>query len=297
MQGEKTTSVIVLPSDLEFGRLLSLRFIGERGPVDKTVVEGDSVSLVISFNKQFFELKNNDFIHKPSIYCTYEIEDESTAYTRTLTYKFPNVSHICTHNYTFSVIARQHPYLNATKREAHHYLNVAKQVHPVLNKFSKTNETVNISADASHIYIQSDSGKTIVLNCSASGLPVPTVTWFFESKPLVMDVEKYDINQKNGTLKILRSHASDTGPYDCVVSNRVGRTQRSFGVKILATTYQRLTRAQKTGIGVTIGIASLLFILLFFLLGYVFKQKIAHRTLKVRFHSTILILSPNSEVK
>jgi hypothetical protein len=267
---------------MDSGRIFTLQFVGEREH-DTDVVEGDNVALKIAFNKYLFELKTKDFVHKPSIYCKYEITEDSTAYTNIMAFKFPNVSHICAQNYSFVIHARQHPHLNVTKREAYYFLNVTKQVHPVFHPLANTNETVNASSDGAHVILQSDSDNTIVLNCSSTGKPTPSITWYKNWEPLAMDDEKYDFNVRNSILRILRSHSTDTGLYECYVTNRIGSAKRAFEVTVQTNVIytKKLSRLQKTGIGITIAVALLLFFLLFITLGYVFKQKRAHRALKV----------------
>lgn len=68
---------------------------------------------------------------------------------------------------------------------------------------------------------------TVTLNCVASGMPKPELTWHFEQKLiaknqlLVLDVNslKYSYSAKNGSLTISDLSFDDTGTYFCTASS------------------------------------------------------------------------------
>ncbi|KAG1650319.1 Down syndrome cell adhesion molecule-like protein Dscam2 [Nymphon striatum] len=68
-------------------------------------------------------------------------------------------------------------------------------------------------------------GESILLNCKASGHPVPTVKWFTvigrKVKPILNIDNRFQL-LKNGSLLFKEIQGSDSGKYSCLVSNGVG---------------------------------------------------------------------------
>lgn len=68
-----------------------------------------------------------------------------------------------------------------------------------------------------------DRGEDVFLNCSASGVPTPTVKWIHNNKVLVQTS-----SQANYTVRITNS--SQAGQYVCTASNKYGTVSKSLDV-------------------------------------------------------------------
>ncbi|XP_065213567.1 tyrosine-protein phosphatase Lar isoform X3 [Planococcus citri] len=68
-------------------------------------------------------------------------------------------------------------------------------------------------------------GHTAVLQCTAIGDPMPTITWIRDQNPLdINNNDRYSVLDKGspGALQIINSLESDQGKYECVAENSVG---------------------------------------------------------------------------
>ena len=83
-----------------------------------------------------------------------------------------------------------------------------------------------------------DEGDTTSFTCQATGGPVPTISWYFNSAPVnnKTDVDKYDITDMevdtttiSSTLTIMSVESSDVGTYTCNATNVVS-SDTSSGV-------------------------------------------------------------------
>lgn len=74
------------------------------------------------------------------------------------------------------------------------------------------------------------SGSFVQFSCATSGNPVPNITWFFNSSP-VLSSPRLQIS--NSTLHIFSVTVQDQGMYQCVLDNRIGSAQSAARLSIL----------------------------------------------------------------
>ncbi len=72
------------------------------------------------------------------------------------------------------------------------------------------------------------SGGTVVYPCAASGIPQPTVTWFYNGGDLGGGVEVGG----DGSLTIAEPLVRHSGIYQCVVENRFGEARRTWLLEV-----------------------------------------------------------------
>lgn len=64
-------------------------------------------------------------------------------------------------------------------------------------------------------------GRSVLLNCTARGLPEPVITWTKNGEPVDFDDGRIQILE-NGSLFFSRVNISDSGDYKCNASNDLG---------------------------------------------------------------------------
>ena len=82
-----------------------------------------------------------------------------------------------------------------------------------------------------------DEEQSVSFTCQATGIPVPTIRWYFNGTPVnVINTMKYTISEmsvnttgNNVTLTIMSVESSDVGTYTCNATN-VLSTDTSSGV-------------------------------------------------------------------
>lgn len=81
------------------------------------------------------------------------------------------------------------------------------------------------------------SGHTTVLNCPASGTPVPAIEWFKNGWLLV--INNNILTQDNGRqLKIINTRVEDSGNYTCTATNTAGKTEQDMTLLVLGINYR-----------------------------------------------------------
>lgn len=88
-------------------------------------------------------------------------------------------------------------------------------------------------ADSETTKVEKNVGDPILLPCSAAAIPDAHLSWILPNSHVLNDLSNsssaYMLD--NGTLLILRSHASDSGYYRCVAINQQGSDQ--FAVRVI----------------------------------------------------------------
>lgn len=86
------------------------------------------------------------------------------------------------------------------------------------------------------------ANRTVVLTCTAFGIPSPTVSWYREDSLLMNDtrvsIDTEDTTDENentfvaSTLRISSTEESDSGSYNCSVDNGVGSDSTTFELTV-----------------------------------------------------------------
>uniref|UniRef100_A0A3Q3ALP3 Hemicentin 1 n=1 Tax=Kryptolebias marmoratus TaxID=37003 RepID=A0A3Q3ALP3_KRYMA len=71
----------------------------------------------------------------------------------------------------------------------------------------------------------------VALNCEASGIPLPAVSWLKDSQPVKTTSSVRILSGRS--LRLLHAAVEDAGRYTCVVSNSAGEERKNFDLDIL----------------------------------------------------------------
>ena len=282
----------MIPSDIKQGNTTSVKYTNPERINDLEVVEGDNFNIKYDFVHQLFD-KNTLKYSKPNIHCAYDVSENQTEYTFSHILTFKNVTQMCSNNFNFEINSKKHQYLNETMRRNSVNITVLKPKEPdFIQAFNLTTNNVTIISfneiSKNNYQIFSDGDQTLTLDCRSDGKPKPTVTWHRNGSVFdTLDILEFTELDNRQRLRILRSHSSDSGLYECIVKNRVGSIKRSFNIEVRSTVIisKTLSKKQKAFIGVVSVVASILFILLIIAIGYVIYQKRLNDSLKVRHRS------------
>ncbi|KAJ8351229.1 hypothetical protein SKAU_G00227050 [Synaphobranchus kaupii] len=75
-----------------------------------------------------------------------------------------------------------------------------------------------------------NSGTTLILNCSAHGVPWPNITWYKIGRPVLQGP---GITLAEGLLTIERVKKDDEGLYECLASNNIGKVMTAAVVTVV----------------------------------------------------------------
>ncbi|KAF7697094.1 hypothetical protein HF521_005512 [Silurus meridionalis] len=101
-------------------------------------------------------------------------------------------------------------------------LRVIKVIVNVLPSIRTRNAELNATADIE---------QAVTLACYADGYPEPTVTWT-HNNILLLDNEKYGLNDDGSELTIKDVKKLDEGDYTCVAHNKAGEKQEDISLKV-----------------------------------------------------------------
>ncbi|KAM7033975.1 hemicentin-2 [Acridotheres tristis] len=73
---------------------------------------------------------------------------------------------------------------------------------------------------------------SLTLTCEATGIPQPTITWFWDGSP-VTPSEHTHLLSGGWLLRLTHARAQDGGHYSCLASNIAGEARRHFYVQVL----------------------------------------------------------------
>uniref|UniRef100_A0A8C1STD6 Neural cell adhesion molecule L1 n=1 Tax=Cyprinus carpio TaxID=7962 RepID=A0A8C1STD6_CYPCA len=82
-----------------------------------------------------------------------------------------------------------------------------------------------------NIVYQVIMNKPALLECVTFGSPVPTITWFKDSRSSMLEGNAY-VFHENGTLEIHMSHPSNSGKYTCVARNSLGLSENHVYLEV-----------------------------------------------------------------
>uniref|UniRef100_A0A672R4P7 Neural cell adhesion molecule L1 n=1 Tax=Sinocyclocheilus grahami TaxID=75366 RepID=A0A672R4P7_SINGR len=82
-----------------------------------------------------------------------------------------------------------------------------------------------------NIVYQVIMNKPMLLECVTFGSPVPTITWFKDSRSSMLEGNAY-VFHENGTLEIHMSQPSNSGKYTCVARNNLGISENHVYLEV-----------------------------------------------------------------
>ena len=74
-------------------------------------------------------------------------------------------------------------------------------------------------------------GSSLVLRCSATGNPTPTLEWWRDGRPLYQ-TKKIHFQDNKQIIKMLNLTAEDSGLYVCAASNKIGTVASKTNVGV-----------------------------------------------------------------
>ncbi|KAG8003177.1 Hemicentin-1, partial [Nibea albiflora] len=72
----------------------------------------------------------------------------------------------------------------------------------------------------------------VALNCEASGIPLPTITWLKDGRPIKAS-SSLRVLSGGRSLRLMHAAVEDAGRYTCIVSNNAGEERKNFDLDIL----------------------------------------------------------------
>ena len=75
--------------------------------------------------------------------------------------------------------------------------------------------------------------RPVVIDCPASGIPPPTITWYKDDEELIPAIDP-NIRVLSGgrRLEITSTNVDDDGLYHCVARNPAGEAEKHFQLKV-----------------------------------------------------------------
>ncbi|GIY25109.1 hemicentin-1 [Caerostris extrusa] len=73
---------------------------------------------------------------------------------------------------------------------------------------------------------------SLILNCSATGNPFPSIIWLKDGNELELD-NNYFLSSDNIQLEISNVEAHDSGTYVCIATNVAGSSEKEFIVDVM----------------------------------------------------------------
>ena len=75
-------------------------------------------------------------------------------------------------------------------------------------------------------------GERVTFTCVVEGIPIPTVTWYHNGGSLHGVTSVSGSNRNINTLTISSSVVGDTGMYQCIAENPVGKVQVLWALQV-----------------------------------------------------------------
>uniref|UniRef100_A0ABM5GDB4 Hemicentin-1 n=1 Tax=Pogona vitticeps TaxID=103695 RepID=A0ABM5GDB4_9SAUR len=111
------------------------------------------------------------------------------------------------------------------------YLCVATNIAGNATQAVKLNVQVPPKIQRGPRVMKAKVGYRIDLPCNAQGIPSPTITWFKNQRPILIDNGQYAV-ASDGTLSISQVLLSDSGIYRCVASNIAGHDETEITIHV-----------------------------------------------------------------
>uniref|UniRef100_A0A914ZCP1 Ig-like domain-containing protein n=1 Tax=Panagrolaimus superbus TaxID=310955 RepID=A0A914ZCP1_9BILA len=85
---------------------------------------------------------------------------------------------------------------------------------------------------ASFRTMDSISNQTVPIYCRTSGIPFPSIEWFFGDKKIEQSAN-YEIGENGTLLRVKNVQSKDVGRYSCVAKNKVGRAESDVFLEVI----------------------------------------------------------------
>uniref|UniRef100_A0AC34Q1K0 Ig-like domain-containing protein n=1 Tax=Panagrolaimus sp. JU765 TaxID=591449 RepID=A0AC34Q1K0_9BILA len=79
--------------------------------------------------------------------------------------------------------------------------------------------------------IDSISNQTVPIHCRTTGIPPPSIEWYFSDKRIDPS-EKYEIVENGTVLRIHNIQSDEAGRYSCVARNKIGEAQTDVFIEV-----------------------------------------------------------------
>lgn len=75
--------------------------------------------------------------------------------------------------------------------------------------------------------------RTITLFCPASGIPIPELSWFRDTIPIVENSSDTILLDRNWRLRISPANVEHAGRYSCRAKNVAGHAEKFFDLSVI----------------------------------------------------------------
>uniref|UniRef100_A0A0N5AL87 Peroxidasin homolog n=1 Tax=Syphacia muris TaxID=451379 RepID=A0A0N5AL87_9BILA len=96
-----------------------------------------------------------------------------------------------------------------------------------------------ISTDRHNTFLPS-----VFLECPATGIPQPTVTWYKEGSEINFNDQRLQLNESRQTLIIKNVSIADEGRYYCIAENKGGKDSQQFDLEVLVAPEMELDKVK-----------------------------------------------------
>jgi len=101
-----------------------------------------------------------------------------------------------------------------------------------------------ITRSRSNVELSVTQRRPIRVDCDATGVPTPTMTWTKDGVPLESDGGRVNVLQNGQLLMLSAAAIEDSGIYMCTAQNVAGIDHKQFRLQVLGMYYRYVTCIQ-----------------------------------------------------